>query len=335
MDDAPPKSAPQPETLASRFPTAYTILFLLIIVMAGLTWIIPAGRFDRVQNEAVGREVAVAGTYKTVEPNPQGFIDILLAPTAGFYDPDSYAANAIDVSLFVLFLGGFLGVVNATGSIDTGIRAAMRKLKGREIWMLPILMSLFALGGTTYGMAEETLAFYPLLIPAMLVAGFDTMTAVAVILLGAGIGTLGSTINPFATVIASNAAGVAFTEGMVLRFVLLLGGLAICIAFVMRYALRVKADPGRSVVARQADSNRKTFLSGSNGTGSDRLSGTQSVILVLFAATFAALIWGVSSQGWWMAQMGALFLGMAILVGLVARLGEKRLTATFVDGARD
>ena len=326
---------PQPDSLASRFPTAYTILFALIIVVAALTWIIPAGKFDRVQNDAVGREVAVAGTFKVVEPNPQGFIDILLAPTAGFYDPDSYAANAIDVSLFVLFLGGFLGVVNATGSIDTGIKAAMRKLKGREVWMIPILMSLFALGGTTYGMAEETLAFYPLLIPAMLVAGFDTMTAVAVILIGAGIGTLGSTINPFATVIASNAAGVAFTEGMVLRVVLLLGGLAICIAYVTRYALRVKADPARSVVAAQANRDRQAFLSGGNGAGNDRLSGTQSVILLLFAATFVALIWGVSSQGWWMAQMGALFLGMAILIGLVGRLGEKRLTSTFVDGARD
>ena len=326
---------PQPDSLASRFPTAYTILFALIIVVAALTWIIPAGKFDRVQNDAVGREVAVAGTYKVVEPNPQGFIDILLAPTAGFYDPDSYAANAIDVSLFVLFLGGFLGVVNATGAIDTGIKAAMRKLKGREVWMIPILMSLFALGGTTYGMAEETLAFYPLLIPAMLVAGFDTMTAVAVILIGAGIGTLGSTINPFATVIASNAAGVAFTQGMVLRVVLLLGGLAICIAYVTRYALRVKADPARSVVAAQANRDRQAFLSGGNGAGNDRLSGTQSVILLLFAATFVALIWGVSSQGWWMAQMGALFLGMAILIGLVGRLGEKRLTSTFVDGARD
>lgn len=326
---------PQPDSLASRFPTAYTILFALIIVVAALTWIIPAGKFDRVQNDAVGREVAVAGTYKVVEPNPQGFIDILLAPTAGFYDPDSYAANAIDVSLFVLFLGGFLGVVNATGAIDTGIKAAMRKLKGREVWMIPILMSLFALGGTTYGMAEETLAFYPLLIPAMLVAGFDTMTAVAVILIGAGIGTLGSTINPFATVIASNAAGVVFTEGMVLRVVLLLGGLAICIAYVTRYALRVKADPARSVVAAQASRDQKAFLSGGNGAENDRLSGTQSVILVLFAATFVALIWGVSSQGWWMAQMGALFLGMAILIGLVGRLGEKRLTSTFVDGARD
>ena len=167
MVTEPAKTEQQSGNLASRFPTAYTILFLLIVLVAALTWIIPAGKYDRVMNDAVGREVAVAGTYKTVEANPQGFFDVLLAPTAGFYNPDSYAANAIDVALFVLFLGGFLGVVNATGSIDVGIRAAMRKMTGREVWMIPILMSLFALGGTTYGMAEETLAFYALLIPVV------------------------------------------------------------------------------------------------------------------------------------------------------------------------
>jgi len=154
-NDKLPSSNPE-DDLATRFPTAYTILFLLIILIAALTWVIPAGQYERSMNEEVGREVAVPGTYQTVEPNPQGFVDVMLAPTAGFYDPDSYVANAIDVALFVLFLGGFLGVMNATGAIDTGIRSAMHRLEGREIWMIPILMSLFALGGTTYGMAEET-----------------------------------------------------------------------------------------------------------------------------------------------------------------------------------
>ncbi len=162
-------SQPDPQTgdeavLESRFPTAYTILFALIVLVAALTWIIPAGQYERVMDDAVGRTIAVAGTYATTESNPQGFFDVLLAPIAGFYDPDSYAANAIDVALFVLFLGGFLGVVNATGAIDTGIKSAMARMKGREIWMIPILMALFAAGGTTYGMAEETLAFYAILI---------------------------------------------------------------------------------------------------------------------------------------------------------------------------
>jgi uncharacterized ion transporter superfamily protein YfcC len=334
-DKSTPEDDPAQE-LSSRFPTAYTILFLLIILVAALTWIIPAGQYDRMMNEDIGREIAVPGTYTEVEPNPQGFVDVMLAPIAGFYDPDSYAANAIDVALFVLFLGGFLGVVNATGAIDTGIRTAMSGMKGREIWMIPIMMSLFALGGTTYGMAEETLAFYAILIPVMIAAGYDAVTGVAIILIGAGIGVLGSTINPFATVIASNAASIAFTEGMMLRLVILLGGLAICAAYVMRYAARVKADPSRSVVARQADAHRRHFLQDRSSDEADAtLTGTQKIVLIIFAATFAVMIWGVSSQDWWMARMGALFFGSAIVIGLISRQGEKQLTGNFVDGARD
>ena len=321
--------------LASRFPTAYTVLFLLIAVIAALTWIIPAGQYEREVNEEIGREVAVPGTYELVEPNPQGFVDVMLAPTAGFYDPDSYVANAIDVALFILFLGGFLGVVNATGAIDTGIRSVMQRLEGREIWMIPILMTLFAIGGTTYGMAEETLAFYIILIPIIIAAGYDAVTGVAIILIGAGIGVLGSTINPFATVIASNAASIPFTEGMLLRMVLLIGGLVICTAYVMRYAIRVKADPSRSVVAKQLEAHRQVFLGRQDALGDVALTITQKIVLVIFALTFVVMIWGVSSQDWWMASMGALFLGSAIVIGLVGRLGEKRLTSSFVDGARD
>lgn len=323
------------EDLATRFPTAYSILFLLIILVAALTWIIPAGQYERSMNEEVGREVAVPGTYENVDSNPQGFVDVMLAPTAGFYDPDSYAANAIDVALFVLFLGGFLGVINATGAIDTGIRNVMHRLEGREIWMIPILMTLFALGGTTYGMAEETLAFYAILIPIIIAAGYDAVTGVAVILIGAGIGVLGSTINPFATVIASNAANIPFTDGIVLRLVLLIGGLIICAGYVMRYAKRVKANPAHSVVAKQKDAHRKLFLQGHDELENFDLSGTHKITLIIFALTFIVMIWGVSSQGWWMARMGSLFFGSAILVGLVARLGEKKLTGSFVDGARD
>ena len=336
MPDEKLEKTPDSDPWASRFPTAYTILFLLIILVAALTWIIPAGKYDRAMNEDVGREIAIAGTYQSVEPNPQGFVEVMLAPIAGFYDPDSYAANAIDVALFVLFLGGFLGVVNATGAIDTGIRAAMARMQGREIWMIPILMTIFALGGTTYGMAEETLAFYAILIPVMIAAGYDAVTGVAVILIGAGIGVLGSTINPFATVIAANASGIAFTDGILLRLIMLVGGLAICAAYVMRYARKVKQDPSRSVVAKQAGAHKRLFLQNAGSeTPSSTLTATQKIILAIFGLTFAVMIWGVSSQGWWMARMGALFFGSSIVIGIVARMGEKKLTGSFVDGARD
>ncbi|WP_296422911.1 YfcC family protein [Yoonia sp.] len=317
-----------------RFPSAFTILFALIVIVAALTWVIPAGQYDRAEDTVLGRNMPLPGTYKLVESAPQGWLDALRAPIAGFYDPATYTANAIDVSLFVLVIGGFLGVVNATGAINSGIAAAMRRMEGREKWMIPILMALFAAGGTTYGMAEETLAFYTILIPVMIAAGYDAVTGVAVIMLGAGIGVLGSTINPFATTIASNAAGIAFTDGLMLRLVMLVLGWAICVAFVMHYAAKVKADPNRSIVADRADANLRHFLGGQS-KAPDPLTGNQMIILLLFAATFALMIWGVALQGWWMAEMSMLFLGAAIVIGVVGWIGEKPFVTAFVDGARD
>jgi uncharacterized ion transporter superfamily protein YfcC len=135
-----------PTGIASRFPTAYPILFGLILFMAALTWFVPAGQYDRVQNEALGREVAVPGIYKAVEAAPQSLFDIFLAPVNGFYSQSAGTANVIDVSLFVLIIGGFLGVVNSTGAINAGIARAMSALRGREKWMIPIMMALFAAG---------------------------------------------------------------------------------------------------------------------------------------------------------------------------------------------
>ena len=170
VKDSPP--------VKDRFPTAYTILFALIAVMAALTWILPAGQYQRAANEALGKDVPVPGTYHVVEAAHQGVFDVLMAPITGFYNQSTGMANAIDVSLFVLIIGGFLGVVNATGAINTGIERVMVHMKGREKWMIPVLMLLFAAGGTTYGMAEETLAFYVLLNPLMIAVGYDALTGV-------------------------------------------------------------------------------------------------------------------------------------------------------------
>jgi uncharacterized ion transporter superfamily protein YfcC len=327
--------APEPEPVKDRFPTAYTILFVLIAVMAALTWVLPAGQYERVANEALGKDAPVPGTYQVVEAAHQGVFDVLMAPITGFYNQSTGMANAIDVSLFVLIIGGFLGVVTATGAINTGIARVMVRMKGREKWMIPVLMLLFAAGGTTYGMAEETLAFYVLLIPLMIAVGYDALTGVAVIMVGAGVGVLGSTINPFSTAIASNAAGIPFTEGMVLRLIILALGWLICVAYVMRYAERVRKDPSKSLVAELKASNEAHFLRDQESHQDAVLSGKQKIVLVLFGATFVAMVWGVSTQGWWMAEMSALFLASAIVIGVVAWMGEKPFTSAFVDGARD
>ena len=317
-----------------KFPSAYTILFVLIALVAGLSWIIPAGQYDMAMNVGLGKEVPVSGTYHAVTGNPQGLVDIFLAPIDGLYNHTTGQAGAIDVALFILIIGGFLGIVTKTGAIDAGIERVTVRLKGKEEWMIPILMALFAAGGTIYGMAEESLPFYTLLVPVMMAARFDPLVAAATVLLGAGIGTLGSTINPFATVIAANAAGIPFTHGIGLRVAILIVGWLICVIWVMRYARKVRRDPSLSVVADQWDSNRAHFL----GNRSDELlpfTGVRKIILLIFALAFVVMIYGVSVKGWWMGEISGVFLAAAILVGLIARMSEEELTSTFIDGARD
>lgn len=328
-----------------RFPTAFTILFVLIAVVAALTWVIPAGEYLREMNEGLGAMAPVPGTYEQVEPNPQGIISVILAPIAGMYDPGllgSASSTAIDVAFFVLIIGGFLMVVTKTGAIDAGIGALLNKLEGKEHLMIPILMLAFAFGGTSYGMAEETLAFYALIIPVFIRAGYDSLTGVAVIMLGAGIGTLGSTFNAFATVVASQGAGIPFTSGIVLRVVILAASLAAGIFYVMRYAARVKADPSKSVVADMAAVNRSHFLKASaEGDALPSLSGVRAAILALFGLTFVVMIYGVVALDWWMGEMAGLFLAMSIVVWFVSKfdkgtsMDEKTFVDTFVEGARD
>jgi len=183
-------------------------------------------------------------------------------------------------------------------------------------------------------MAEETLAFYVLLIPVMIAAGYDALVGVAVIMLGAGVGVLGSTINAFSTVIASDAAGVTFADGLILRLIILGVAWVVCVAYVMRYAARVKADPSKSLVFDKKAANEAHFLKESKDEAAS-FTGLHKIVLILFAATFAVMIWGVSLGGWWMAQMSGLFLIAAIIIGIVGRLGEARLVEAFVNGARD
>lgn len=317
------------------FPSAFTILFGLIILVAALTWVIPAGQYERTFNTALDREVPVAGTYQTTDPNPQGIFDVIMAPIAGLYDPASGTANAIDVALFVLVIGGFIGVVASTGAINAGIGSTMTALRGREKWMIPVLMGLFAFGGTTYGMAEETLAFYMLLIPVMIAARYDAVTAVAVILLGAGVGVLGSTVNAFATVIASDAAGIPFTQGIVLRFVILGLSWLACVIYVMRYAERVRLDPTKSLVYDRKAANEAHFLAGHENDAELEFTGLHKIVLALFGLTFVVMVWGVLFGGWWMGEMTGLFLASALLIGIIARTGEQKFVDAFLNGARD
>jgi len=337
----------------SRFalPSAYTILFALIVVAAIATWIVPAGTYEL---NAEGEPVP--GTYHEVDQKPSRIlVDSLTAPINGMYGIEDETGNinyynsgtlfgAIDVALFIIVIGGFLGVTMKTGAIQAGIGRLVKRLEGRERWMIPALMVVFALGGTSYGMAEESLAFYALVITVLIAAGYDALTGAAVVLLGCGIGTLGSTINPFATGIASGFAGVSISDGLAGRLVILILGLAAGIFFVLRYADRVKADPSKSVVYDMKAGNEERFRSESEG-GTIELTGTHKLILVVFGLAFLVMMYGVipwedmgislPTWWWWFPEMTASFLLFAIVIGLIGRMGEGAFTGTFVDGARE
>ncbi len=339
-----------------EMPTAYTVLLGIIIVVAVFTWIIPAGTYDYVE----GTNQPIPGTYKVVESTPQALWEVINAPINGFYE-------AKDIALFVLVIGGFLGIVMKTGAIDAGIGQVIKKLKGREKIMIPILMMIFAAGGTSFGMAEETIAFYPLLIPVFIGAGYDALTAVGVIMLGAGTGVLCSTVNPFATGVASGFAEISIGDGLGLRLIMMIILLSFAIFYVMRYAEKVKKDPSKSLIFDLKKSNEDHFL-GTTTQEIPELDSKRKLILWIFGGTFFIMILGVIPWAykfnitifedinsfflnlpligkilggmvplgdWWFGEMTTLFLVSAVFVGKVYGMKEKEIVSVFMTGARD
>jgi len=340
------------EKKAFKFPTAYTILFLLIIVVVIATWVLPAGQYDL---NADGEPIP--GSYHEVESNPQRIIsDGLMSIVNGTYGIQAEDGSisvynfgelygAIDVAFFVLVIGGFLAITMETGAIDAGIYKITTGLKGREKWMIAILMIVFAIGGTTYGMAEETLAFYGLIVAVMIAAGYDAVVGVAVVMIGAGIGVLGSTVNPFATGVASAFAGISIADGMVSRLFILVVGTIIGIFFVTRYAEKVRADPSKSLVYEKKEENEKHFLRDLQSKELPEFTSRRKAILLLFTLAFIIMIFsvipwndlgiGLPQLDWWFGEFAALFLLFAIVIGFVGRMGEAGISETFVNGARD
>jgi uncharacterized ion transporter superfamily protein YfcC len=334
-----------------KFPTAFTILILITVVVAILTFVIPAGQYTYENGQPV------PGTYHAVDSNPQRLRDAIAAPINGMYGIQDSTGNiniynsgdlygAIDVALFILLIGGFLGVTMKTGAIDAGIGSVVKSLGTRGKVLITVLMIIFAAGGTFYGMAEESLAFYPLIIAAMIALGYDALSAVALIMLGAGIGTIGSTVNPFATGIATGIAGIPLMEGVIYRIIILVVGVIIGVWYVLRYAGKVQKDPSQSRVADMKEENEKHFLGNSQASGPAELTSRRKLILALFLFSFVGMIvsvipWSdlgitrIATRWWWFGEMSAWFMLMGIVIGFVGGLGEEGTVNAFIDGARD
>lgn len=324
--------------------SAFTIIIILIAGLGVLSHLLPNAEF-------VGEEIV----------NGSGTVgaklsDVLLSPILGFQ-------NAVDVCVFVLILGGFLAIVTKTGALETGIKVLVKKLKGNELILIPILMLIFSIGGTTYGMLEETVGFYALLAATMVAAGMDTIVASAVVLLGAGSGVLGSTINPFAVGAAVSALpeGTVVNQGLIILIgtFLWLSTLIISMLFVMNYAKKVKADKGSTFLSlREQKMMEKKY--GKEETEEEKknvkLTGKQIVTLILFGLTFLVMIIGFVPWGdfnvtifeettgwltgsplgsWYFFESALWFLIMAIIIGIINRMHEKDIVDTFIDGAND
>jgi uncharacterized ion transporter superfamily protein YfcC len=348
-----------------KFPNPFTVLFIIIIISAIATWIVPAGSYNtlsydegsssfivespggnvtlpatqttldslklnmelsKFEEGKIRKPVSIPGTYSEEDASPQGFMEIIYAPIRGIYD-------SMDIILFVLIIGGFIGVFTLSGAFDQGIAFLALRLKGNEKWLIIILMILLSIGGTTFGLQEETIAFYPILVPIFIAAGYDLLVPVAAIFCSTSVGIMGGILNPFGTIIASDAAGVSWTLGMESRIAMLVIGLVICIIYVVRYAEKVKNDPTKSLLHGLEIKNP---FSSVNVDGSPvKLKIKTKILLTLFALTFAMMIYGVSALGWWFEEMTALFLIAALLMGFLQRVGDSAFVDAFIQGAKD
>lgn len=254
-------------------PSSFTILLALLAIVAVIT-------------------VIVSGTSGGAVTAAR-LSDFCTAPIKGF-------ADALPVCLFVMILGGFLGMMTETGALDNGIAVLVQKLKGNEIMLIPVLMLIFSLGGTTYGMCEETVPFYALLAATMMAAGFDPMVGAATVLLGAGCGCLGSTVNPFAVGAAVDAltgVGIEVNQSIIIGLgaVLWIVTTAMSIFFVMSYAKKVKADKGSTILSMQElkDAEEAHGKAASEVHKEVKLTGRQKGVLIAFAFTFVVMIVGI------------------------------------------
>jgi uncharacterized ion transporter superfamily protein YfcC len=347
-----------------RFPSAQSIILVLLAFVAVATWLIPSGKYDVLvldddgktfiqsgisetkhfeANQAaldslgikipiekflsrdVYKPITIPNTYKRVPENPQGIGQLLQAPIKG-------VIATADIIFMVLIIGGLIGIVNLTGAFNSGIAWLSILLKGKEHLLIIFTTSIIAIGGTTFSFGEETLAFYPILLPVFLAARYDAMVAVATIYLGSCIGCMCATISPFSTIIASDIAGINWTTGLAGRVVMLVICTGITLIYILRYAKKVKTDPRNSILYK-ADGKIVSYFNTSPDSPELKLTPKKLLILIIFACTFLTMILGISLLDWWFIEMTTTFFIGALIIGFVSRLKESEFILEFCKGA--
>ena len=300
-------------------PHVYVILLSLIALCSLLTYVVPAGRYDMMM--AGGREVVDASTYHVVESTSVTLMQMLSAVPRGM-------TESAQIIFFIFIVGGAFAVLQKTGAIEAGIGKVCQLLKGRTLLLLPVIVLLFSLGGAVFGMSEETIPFIPIFVSLCIAMGYDSLTGTAIVFCGAGAGYAGAFMNPFTMQVAQGIAGLPILSGMGYRVVMYVTYLLVTSAFIMMYASRVKKSPEISPMYHE-DQLREDVIDLNN---LKPFGGREKAILAVFAVSIALLVFGVVRWGWYMDEISALFIGMAIVTALVARMTPNEFAVTFGNG---
>ncbi len=310
-----------------RMPNTFVLLFAILALIALATWFVPGGKYET--HLVNGKQLVDPDTFHYVASAPQGLVALMKAPIKGFVE----AAQIIG---FVLIVGGAFAVVQKTEAIDTAIRSIARAHEHSSLvraTIIPVFVTLFSLGGATFGMNEEVIPFILIFVPLALALGYDTITGVAIPFLGSQVGFGAAFLNPFNVGIAQGIAGVPVFSGMGYRLIVWAAATIVTILFLMWYAARVKASPALSPTFVLDQSKRQEHATAAQLD--DRMTGRHSAVLAIFALSLGTMVIGVVKFDWFIDEIAALFLTMAIVVGLVGRLKADSWVASFMQGAKD
>ena len=313
-----------------KFPSAFSILFIILLIAIGLTWLIPSGSYSKLSydttenhfivkthgipdqnypateqtlnqlnikiqlshftNGIIKKPIAIPDTYQRIEQHEKGITDMIHAMVDG-------TIEVADIMIFIFILGGMIGVINKTGAFNAGLMSLTKKTKGNEFSVVFAVCVLMLLGGTACGIEEEAVAFYPILVPVFLALGYDSIVCVGAIFLAASMGTAFSTINPFSVVIASNAAGIPFTEGMGFRTLGLILGGACVIAYMYWYCKKLRANPEFSYTYDDRQAFYDLYMKDIDPNATVEFTFRRKLILILFSGAFPLMVWGVMFGG--------------------------------------
>lgn len=304
----------------------YGLIFSIMVFMAALTYILPAGQYDTVEKD--GRTYTVAGSYHSVQANPQGLGALLTAPAKGF-------EKCADIIVFIFITGAVFTILERTGTVNAFIVGTSYLFSQREKlkkFFIPVSMLLFSLGGAVFGMEEETLIFIPLFIPLALSLGYDSVVGVSIPFLGAWVGFGSAFMNPFTVGISQGIAQLPLYSGMGYRLIVWIICTAVVIGFVMWYGEKIRKNPSKSITYLPDQERRKNLQL--DGLSKPEFKKSHLLIAGVFALSMLFLVYGVAKLGWYIIEISGLFLGVGILCAILGRLRLNQTTDAIIDGAR-